>query len=109
MDPQTTPTTSPPTSEAIPQEKTSVGPLVGTGIVLVVLILGGLFLWNNKLQQDMNNAPPFILGDDNAATGLPPTSNSDAVADIESDISATNLDTVEANVESDMKAAEGAL
>ncbi len=113
MEPQnTTPIgVVPPSSPtAAPHEKKSIGPLVGTLIVLLVLILGGLYLWGSKLEQDnMNNTPPFILGDDNADAGLPPTSNSDAVVDIEADIAATDMNTFESEVNADVQAAAGSL
>lgn len=108
MEPQRMNAPPPPTPEVSPPQKHSIGPLIGALIVLVVLILGGLYLWGNKLARNSDVAP-FILGDDNAEAGMLPTSNSDAVADIESDVSATDLNTLEADIESDMKAAEGSL
>lgn len=102
---------TPPGSQAPlpPSPKGAIGPLVGTAIIIVLLVAGGLYFWGAKLNQNasMNNAPPVILGDDSA--GLPPTSSSDAVAAIEADVSATDVDRLDAEIEADMKAAESSM
>jgi hypothetical protein len=111
MEPQNTSMNTPAPEVQVPQQKTSTGPLVGSLIVLFVLVIGGFYLWNSERKQGgMSDAPPpFILGDETADAGLPPTSNSDEVADIESDVAATDLNTFEAEIEADMQAAESTL
>lgn len=98
-----------PQTPLAPPEKSSVGPLVGTAIIIAILAVGGLYFWGSKLNKEgaMNNTPPVILGDDSA--GLPPTSSSDTVASIEADVSATDLDRLDAEIEADMKAAESSM
>lgn len=85
-------------------EKSSMGPLVGAGIVLILLLIGGWYFLNDRM---VNTAPvdaPVILGDGTEA--LPPTSQSDDVAAIEADINATDLETWESSVEADLRSAE---
>lgn len=98
-------------TQSVPQapqpapEKSSIGPLVGILIIVLILGLGGLYFWGAKLNTEQSNdTPPLILGDDSA--GLPPTTSSDTVADIETDVNATNMDTFESEVEADMQAVE---
>ncbi len=92
--------------ETMPEKKHSVGSVVGAIIVIIVLIAGGLYLWGMQLedQQVASDQLPFILGDEEYVDeGLPPASNSDAVADIEADVGSTNLDQFDAALDSDMK------
>lgn len=98
---------APEPSVSVP-EKSSVGPIVGALIILVILAAGGLYFWGAKLNKDRaNNAPPMILGDDSA--GLPPTRSSDSMADIEADVAATDMNTFESGVEADMQAVDSSL
>ncbi len=89
-----------------PEKKHSVGSVVGAIIVIIVLIAGGLYLWGMQLedQQAASDQLPFILGDEAYVDeGLPPTSKSDAVADIEADATATDLKQFDAALNTDMK------
>ena len=114
--PQTPPQTPPPATPPTPPEPTQemhdkgMGPLIGTGIILILIILGGLYIWHSYLQSSSANREitlPLILGDDSA--GLPPTSSSDSVNDIEADINATDLDTLEAQIDADLQAIDSTL
>lgn len=88
-------------------EKSSLGGLVGAGIVLVLVALGGLYFWGMQLNKGApRDELPLILGD---TESLPPTSSSDTVADIEADIVATDLGTFETEVDAELRAAESAL
>lgn len=83
-----------------------MGPLIGTLIILILIGLGGLYFY-----QMMGGTPeqlPLILSDDERE-GLPSTSSSDAVADIEADVSMTDLDTIDAQIEMDLQTAESAM
>jgi len=82
-----------------------IGPLVATLIVLSVLILGGVYFLNSHATSE-RSAPPVILGDENADAGLPPTSPSDDINAIESDINATDLHEVESNIDADLQTIE---
>ena len=45
------------------QSRKPVGPVIGTAIILVLLILGGLYFWGAHLNRTQN-PPPLILGND---------------------------------------------
>jgi hypothetical protein len=98
---------SAPTQASASQHGT--GPLIGTGIIIVLIICGGLYAWHMYLttSQMEQNTLPLILGDDRE--GLPPTSSSDSVSEIEADIEATDLDALDAQVEADLQAVESTL
>lgn len=108
MNPPASPTPQMPEPSVSAPEKSSVGPVIGALIIVLLLAAGALYFWGAQLNKGgVNNAPPTILGDDSA--GLPPTRSSDTVADIEADISATDMDTFEGEVEADMQAIESSM
>lgn len=111
MDPQqNTPNTQAPTgtTQAAPiaeHHSSAIGSIIGAIIVIIVIVIGGLYFWGAQLerQQAMTEELPFLLGDEGYENeGLPPTSSSDEVADIEADVSATDLEAFEAALDSDM-------
>jgi len=101
------PAVTPPPAAEVPK-KSSLGSIVGAVIVIIILIFGGLYFWGAQLekQQVYEDELPFLLGDEEAAAGIPYTSSSDEVSSIEADINATDLDQFEAQVDSDMEAIE---
>jgi hypothetical protein len=99
--------TPPPTPVESPDKKSSpVGSIVGAIIVIIVIIFGGLYFWGAQLEKDSgynDSELPFLLGDEGfEADGIPPVSTSDEVFDIEADISATNLEDFEAQLDADL-------
>ncbi|MCR4306531.1 MAG: hypothetical protein NUV42_01030 [Candidatus Yonathbacteria bacterium] len=91
---------------SVPEEKMHVGPLIGIIIIAVVMILGGLYFWGQKV----NNVPPQentadsmtaekVAGQpDEALNALGTQGTSDSVADIDADLSATVLNGLDAEV-----------
>lgn len=87
--------------------KSSIGPVAGAIIVILLLIAGGLYFWGAQLNKQ-ENLPPFIPSDDSAqqgddatitsdtSAGLPQQSSSDDVSSIESDANAMNMDQLNA-------------
>ena len=65
-----------------PPKKSSIGPVVGIIIVVLIIILGGLYIWGRELSED---------GADN---GTPSTS--DEVSAIEEDLSASDFEDLDA-------------
>lgn len=104
MEPQTNNPVAP--TQSAPAQH-GVGPLVGTLIVLAVLVLGGVYFLTStpKMQYE---PPPVILGDPAAPQPMmvAPTSDSDAVTDISADVSATDLNDLEAQINADLEAVE---
>ncbi len=93
------------------EDEKSSGALIGTVIIIVVLILGGLYLWNNKMQEEqidrMLEDGPMIEGgemmpaaDADAATAaLSQQGTSDETADIEADLNATNFNEMDGELQ----------
>ncbi len=53
-----------------PAQKSSAGPVVGTIIIIVLLILGGLYFWGAHLnaQKNAENNMPYIPADTSTTT-----------------------------------------
>ena len=107
--PQNTPTNPAPEVQPVPPvAHKSTGLLIGTLVALVVLLAGGAFVYD-RLMQEGDSVVADLGGDANENSGLPPTSNSDAVADIGADIESTDLAELETQIDADMRAAESSL
>jgi hypothetical protein len=91
-----------------PQEpqKSSIGPLAGAVIVILLLVAGGLYFWGAQLNKQ-EEALPFIPSNDtmlqedasvtsDTRAGLPEQSASDDISAIEADANAINLTEFEA-------------
>jgi len=62
--------------------KKSVGPIIGTVVIIVLLIIAGFYFWGSRIasQQDQD-----VL----TTTSVEPVSKSDEVESIENDLNAT--------------------
>lgn len=112
---ETTPIIPPPadvvsTSPLIEDEGTShLGPIIGVLIIMLVLILGGLYLWGRELSKgpaateiiprEIENNEPETTRAEADAEILQTTSTSDEITAIEADIESTELDTLDAELE----------
>jgi len=88
-----------------PQHKSSIGPIAGAIIVILLLIAGGLYFWGAQLnkqedvpsfipsQEDMVQQEATLTGD--ADAGFPAQSSSDDVSSIEADANAMNMNQFE--------------
>ncbi len=84
-----------------------MGPILGILIIVLVIILGGLYLWGGMLveqtpvveEQIINNEPetPRATADQQILETLSPSDELDA---IEADITSTNLDSLDADLTS---------
>lgn len=91
------------------EKKSSVGAVIGTVIVILLLILGALYFWGARLNEKSDNPPPYILGaessgESDTAAGLPPQGSSDEAADIDADIQAMNMSQFEAETQNSQAA-----
>jgi hypothetical protein len=94
----------------IATENRPVGAFIGTIIVIVILVLGGLYLWSTNIQPKIDEklAPQTeqqTIAKETAATNvaveqLATQSQSDETASIESDLNATDL----SNIDKDLQA-----
>ena len=100
-------------TEAPESEKSSMGIILGVLIVILVLILGGLYLWGTTLQQatpeptpaaverptaEENNEPESTNAEADVET-LETVSTSDEIEAIEADLEATDLDALDAELQ----------
>lgn len=75
-----------------PAKQKSIGPVIGTVIIVIVLIIGALYFWGAKLNRD---ASPQELEET-----MQPLSTSDSVDAIGADLSATAIDSIESELNS---------
>ena len=73
------------------QKEGSVGPVIGTIIILAVIVLGGLYFWGQRASDKVMDETQL-----NAIVEDITTQNeSDAVTDIEADLNATDIDSID--------------
>jgi cytoskeletal protein RodZ len=101
-----------PASPVVAENKSS-GALIGTIIVIVILVVGGFYLWNTRVQPKIEEktVPPTEqpLGQqttedqasnaDPATTALAAQSSSDETASIEADLNATDLNNMDTELQ----------
>ena len=99
------------TPEPAPEEHHHLGPIIGVLIVVLVLILGGIYIWGAMLvngpASDGQIVPRDIVNDEPETTRAEAdvqiantVSSSDEVAAIEADIESTDLDSFDAELDS---------
>ena len=92
------PTPSPTPTPTPEGDGNSAGPIVGSVIVIIIIIIGGLYFWGQRLSQDMKGED--ILSEEDALVAdLVEVSDSDEVGAIEDDLNATDLDDLDADLE----------
>jgi len=103
-------TPSTPVQTPPPAPRSSIGPVAGAVIVILLLAAGGLYFWGAKLNQQAAETP-YIPGDENVmpssadsdtSSGLPPQSSSDDVSSIEADFNAMNINQMDAQTQADL-------
>lgn len=98
--------TSPKTLSFTERHHGHLGPMLGALILLVVIVIGGLYLWGQSLTKTdpafqerviINNEPetPRALVDAQILETLSP---SDDLGAIEADLNSTNLDSIDADM-----------
>ncbi len=71
-------------------EKT-IGPIIGSLIIVIILILGGLYFWGQKLNSDAK----LKSGE---ATTTTAANKNDNIKTIKADLDATNVGSLDASV-----------
>lgn len=69
----------------------SIGPVIGTIIILAVIVLGGLYFWSQRAENQA--AVERTIQD------IEKQSDSDATSAIEADLEATEIDSLDASLE----------
>lgn len=96
------------TSTMAPEHK-SVGPMVGIIVIVILLILGGFYFWGKQLNKqavilENEEASNVIIEEianqpDQQLEALNQQSVSDEIADIEADLSATDLEGLDSELD----------
>ena len=95
--PQGIPT--PPQRPVMPTEHRSIGPIIGTLIIVIVLVIGALYIWGQKLNNDDKNkaSEPVTTEDyssDQTAAGINGTFESEASLETDLETSLQDIDNV---------------
>jgi hypothetical protein len=100
----------PPTPMPQEPQKSSVGPVAGAVIVILLLVAGGLYFWGAQLNKQAE-VLPFIPSNDtteestvtgDTSAGLPAQSESDDVSSIEADAGAMDMTQFESQNSAEM-------
>ncbi len=77
------------TTNAVVHKEGSVGPVIGTIIILAVILLGGLYFWSNRNDLDDVGTDQNINAE---VQNIESQGNSDDLNSIEGDLNNTNYD-----------------
>ena len=103
----TTPNPMPDQMPIMPQPESKAGPIIGIVIVVIVLIIGALYFWGQRLNREVPVTPSSDTSalqeeqSDPSVTALNSQSSSDDYASIESDLNATNVDGLSSDFEAE--------
>lgn len=106
------PNVSPTPVQNIPnhENKSSIGSIIGTIIVIAIIILGGLYFWGKRIDEARMNEK-LVSGeteqvtetpnDDMEANSIKSVSSSDEIDSIEAELKATSYDNLDAELDSE--------
>ena len=85
----------------------SIGPLIGIIIVILVIVLGGLYFWGQRVEKNADESMAtkegaMSEGSDTADTSielLETQGSSDEITDIEKDLDSTDLENLDQELE----------
>ena len=85
------------------QNKSSIGSIIGTIIIITLIILGGLYFWGKRIEeskstQSLTDDTTRMTIDDSEATAIKSLNSSDEVGSIEADLNSTNLDNLDSEL-----------
>lgn len=90
------------------ENKSSIGSIIGTIIVIAIIILGGLYFWGKRIDESRmkeavvsnESVESTPVQDENMeANAIRSVSSSDDLNSIEADLKATNLDNLGAELD----------
>ena len=89
----------------MPEEKSHFGAISGIVIIVVILALGGLYLWGKELnnQKEPATSESGVMDEtavDSSTQALETQGTSDNISDIEADLNNTNLENLDADLKS---------
>ena len=85
------------------QQKSSIGSIIGTIIIIAVIILGGLYFWGKRIEeskvtQNLVEERPQLSADQMQANSIKSVTASDDLGSIETDLNSTSLDNLNAEL-----------
>ena len=85
------------------QNKSGVGSIIGTVIIIAIIILGGLYFWGKRVEESKLKESLVAGTQDTTAANsetamIKNVSPSDNITSIQADLSATNLNNLTAEV-----------
>lgn len=88
------------------ENKSSIGSIIGTIIIIALIILGGLYFWGKRIEDSRNiqnlTSEDIVTDEEiaNEADSIKQTSSSDSIQSIEADLSATDINNIDAELDS---------
>jgi hypothetical protein len=81
----------------------TVGPLIGSVIIILIILVGGLYFWGSVIVDRKNEIENEVIleeqSKDAEVEAITTQSSSDDADSIEADLNATNLDSADAEIE----------
>ena len=81
----------------------TVGPLIGSIVIILILIVGGLFFWGSIISQKKDQIELTATEQEQVqqtvVEDITKQSSSDDTASIEADLKATNVDSLDAGLD----------
>src|SRR3990167_8555289 len=71
----------------------SIGPIIGAIIILAVIVLGGLYFWDQRQERDANDAETAQVLESINTQG-----SADDTSSIENDLNSTDIDSLDAEL-----------
>lgn len=68
----------------------SAGPIIGIIVILIIIILGGLYFWNERSEN--------MVTEDESMETINEQNESDDTTSIEADLDATDIDNVDSEI-----------
>ena len=87
-----------------PQNKSSIGSIIGTIIIIAIIILGGLYFWGKrieeaKIKENLVMEQASSTAEENEAAAINSMSSSDDLSSIEADLNNSNLNGLDSELE----------
>ncbi len=90
------------------QNKSSIGSIIGTIIIIALIILGGLYFWGKRIEEtklkqklisESENTIPSPTTEMNEANAIKSISSGDDLNSIEADLNSTNLENLSSELD----------
>lgn len=85
------------TPNMIPDKETK-GPMVGIIVIIILLVIGGIYLWQSRTAPEVINITSTSTDPTTQELGIQSTSVE--LEDIEADVESTNLDNLDSELDS---------